>query len=69
MTTVFIGKLIKDELKAQQKSVVWLADQLGCNRTNVYKIFNRHSVDSDLLFRISAALHRNFFSPYTDQLD
>lgn len=69
MTTVFIGKLIKDELKAQQKSVVWLADQLGCNRTNVYKIFNRSSIDTDLLFRISVAMHHNFFKLYTDRLD
>ncbi|HBI59215.1 MAG: XRE family transcriptional regulator [Duncaniella sp.] len=68
MTTIFIGKVIKDELKAQQKSVVWLSNELGCNRTNVYKIFNRRSIDADLLLRISVALDRNFFEPYTARL-
>ncbi|MCM1077028.1 MAG: XRE family transcriptional regulator [Bacteroides sp.] len=68
MTTIFIGKLIQDELKAQQKSVVWLSRELGCNRTNVYKIFNRHSIDSELLLRISRVLNRNFFESYVSRL-
>ncbi len=68
MTTIFIGKLIRDELKEQQKSVVWLSSELGCNRTNVYKIFNRKSIDVELLLRISKALKRNFFEPYISRL-
>ena len=68
MTTIFIGKLIKDELKAQQKSVVWLSQELGCNRTNIYKIFNRHSIDAELLLRISRIMGRNFFEPYVERL-
>lgn len=68
MTTIFIGKLIKDELKTQQKSVVWLSQGLGCNRTNIYKIFNRHSIDAELLLRISRVLGRNFFEPYVTRL-
>ncbi len=68
MAAIFIGKIIRDELKAQRKSVVWLSNELGCNRTNVYKIFNRKSVDAELLLRISKALQRNFFEPYTSRL-
>ncbi len=68
MTTIFIGKIIKQELKAQRKSVVWLAQELGCNRTNVYKIFNRHSIDAELLLRISQAMNHNFFANYTSRL-
>lgn len=67
MTTIFIGKLIQEELKTQQKSVVWLSNELGCNRTNIYKIFNR-SIDAELLLRISKALQRNFFEPYISRL-
>ncbi|MDE6860095.1 MAG: XRE family transcriptional regulator [Duncaniella sp.] len=68
MATIFIGKLIRDELKEQHKSVVWLSNELGCNRTNVYKIFNRKSIDAELLLRISKALNRNFFEPYISGL-
>lgn len=69
MTTIFIGKLIQEELRVQQKSVVWLARELGCNRTNIYKIFNRRSIDAELLLRISRVLGRNFFKPYIEHLD
>lgn len=69
MTTIFIGKLIQEELKAQQKSVVWFAQELGCNRTNIYKIFNRRSLDAELLLRISRVLGRNFFEPYVRHID
>lgn len=68
MPSVNIGKLIEDELRAQHRSVVWLSKEIGCNRTNIYKIFNRRSVDSELLLKISRALNHNFFEPYTDQL-
>lgn len=67
-TTIFIGKMIRDELRAQKKTVVWLSNELGCNRTNVYKIFNRRSVDAELLLRLSCALNRNFFEPYISEL-
>ena len=68
MNEVFIGKLIEDELRQQQKSVVWLSQQLACNRTNVYKIFGRKSLDTELLLKISNALQRNFFDSYTSRL-
>lgn len=68
MQKIFIGKLIEEELRAQERSVVWLARKLDCNRTNIYKIFHRPSIDTDLLFRISTVLNRNFFECYTDRL-
>ncbi len=69
MEQIFIGKQIEDELRSQQRSVVWLSQKLNCNRTNVYKIFNRQSIDAELLLKISNALQRNFFESYTVRLD
>lgn len=69
MSQIFIGKLIEEELRSQDRSVVWLAAKLDCNRTNIYKIFHRPSIDAELLLRISNALGRNFFTLYTDRLD
>lgn len=34
VNTVVIGKLIKEELQRQGKTSVWLANELGCHRTN-----------------------------------
>ncbi|MDE6460941.1 MAG: XRE family transcriptional regulator [Paramuribaculum sp.] len=68
MSDINIGKLIEDELRSQHKTVVWLADKLNCNRTNIYKIFQRQSIDTELLLRISKALNRNFFDIYIQLL-
>lgn len=45
-TSIVIGELIKRELKKQGKTSVWLAGELGCHRTNVYKIYDRSTIDS-----------------------
>ena len=58
---IHIGHLIQTELKEQRRSAAWLAEELNCNRANVYNIFNRRTIDTELLERISLILHRNFF--------
>lgn len=69
MNQIFIGKSIEYELRTQERSVVWLARKLNCNRTNIYKIFNRSTIDTELLLKISNVLQRNFFEEYTNRLD
>ncbi len=69
MSDVIIGKVIEEELRQQERTVVWLARRLSCNRTNVYKLFNRTSIDAELLLKISNILSTNFFTYYTNRLD
>ncbi len=69
MNQIFIGKSIEYELRNQERSVVWRARKLNCNRTNIYKIFNRSTIDTELLLRISNVLQRNFFEEYINRLD
>ena len=67
-TSIVIGELIKRELKKQGKTSVWLAGELGCHRTNVYKIYDRSTIDSGMLFHISQLLKVDFFKLYSDAL-
>ena len=60
-----IGKLIKEVLHQQEHSVTWFASKLYCDRTNIYKIFERKSIDTELLMRISVILNKNFFEEYS----
>ena len=62
---VHIGNLILHELNSQRRSASWLAEQLSCDRTNVYKIFKKKDIDTRLLLRISRILGRDFFSVCT----
>lgn len=65
---VHIGKLIEQELRKQERTVTWFANKLYCERTNVYSIFKRESIDTALLLRISEILHHNFFDYYIKEI-
>lgn len=69
MAMIHIGKLIEEELRRQERSVAWFARKLCCERTNVYSIFKRESIDTALLHRISLVLHRNFFEELSQSID
>ena len=65
---IYIGQHIEKELHKQQKSVAWFARQLGCSRTNVYKIFAKKTIDTDALVRISKILKFDFFVLYSNEI-
>lgn len=56
-----IGSLIKEELERQERSISWFARKLSCDRSNIYRLFQKNSIDTELLTRISIILNRNFF--------
>jgi len=64
-----IGHEIQQELRRQERSVAWFARRLACDRTNVYRIFDKESLDTRLLMRISTILMRDFFVLYSQQLN
>lgn len=63
-----IGQLIKDELTAQERSVAWFARKLCLDRSNVYRLFQKNSIDTSLLMRISLVLNKDFFSLLSSQV-
>ncbi len=67
-TCINIGKEIREELLRQGQSVSWLSQQLGCNRTNIYNIFMRESISTELLLKVSITLGKDFFALYSRQL-
>ena len=59
---IHIGSLIGNELRRQRRPAAWLAQEICCDRTNVYKILRKSSIDTELLCRISVELGHDFFS-------
>ncbi|MBD5225033.1 MAG: XRE family transcriptional regulator [Bacteroidales bacterium] len=57
-----MGSLIGSELRRQRRPAAWLAQEICCDRTNVYKILRKGSIDTELLCRISVALEHDFFA-------
>ncbi len=63
-----IGQCIKAELERQERGVSWFARKLSCDRSNVYRLFQRESIDTSLLKRISCVLQHDFFADLSESL-
>lgn len=68
---IHVGMMVKGYFYTMPRkyTVAWLADMLNCDRTNVYNIFQRSSIDTQLLIRLSIILHHNFFKEIAEALD
>lgn len=67
MKKIHIGRLIKQKFDESGYSTAELAALIHCDRTNIYRIFNRTSIDSELLNRISEALQYDFMQAYSSK--
>jgi transcriptional regulator with XRE-family HTH domain len=67
MSSIHIGQLIKEQVKRKRIRVSQLSDKLNVSEPNVYKIYLRSSIDTELLEKISIALDYNFFSIYASR--
>jgi hypothetical protein len=63
-----MGKLISDKLKEDKKSVDWLAKQICCDRSVVYKQLKKNDITISRLFLISRAFDYSFFKYLDDAL-
>ncbi|MDO4818995.1 MAG: hypothetical protein Q3994_01295 [Prevotella sp.] len=62
-----IGEQIHNVMMEQGRTTVWLARELGCARTVIYRIYERPSIDTELLLQISKLLNHNFFVYYDNR--
>lgn len=64
-----IGQIIKAEVERQGLSATQFADKICVSRTNVYGIYDRRTIDSGLLAKISEVLHHNFFEELSQRVN
>lgn len=50
------------ELERQERGISWFARKIGCDRSTVYRIFQKNSIYTQLLKRISVILNHDFFA-------
>lgn len=68
-TNFHLGKLIRKELDQQQRTVKWFAQQINCERSTCYYIFDRKYIDIPLLEKISIALNHNFCNELAEYIE
>ena len=61
-----IGKMIQREFKKSGMTAQAFADAIACNRQNVYKIFEKPDISTNLLRRISLILKHDFFNEISE---
>ena len=64
-----IGEMIRQFVRERKLTGSWLAARLGCDRTNVYKMFKKPTIDTQLLLRISLILGFDFFTLYSQEVE
>lgn len=64
---ISIGQLIQSKLSENGKTVVWLSAQIPCSRQNLYKVFKKDCIDTEMLMRISQILEYDFFQVYSSE--
>ena len=66
--TVHIGNKIKEKFLDSGLSGAEFARLLNYERTNIYRIFERESIDTVLLLKISEVLQFDFFVYYHPEI-
>ena len=65
---IHIGRLIREELRRQGHTNDWLMERLGVSERTLQRLFQKPSLDTHQLFRISFILETDFFQHYSDAL-
>jgi transcriptional regulator with XRE-family HTH domain len=62
-----IGEKIKNIFDAKEMKLKDFAEEIGVARQNVYRIFGKDSIDTELLTKISSVLEHDFFQYYKSE--
>lgn len=62
-----IGELIKERLEASNMEVTAFAKAIDKERSNIYDIFKRDSIDTKLLKKIGQVLNYDFFQELLEE--
>ena len=66
---IHFGKLIRDLLESEGRTIKWFAGEMNCDRSNMYKILSHKHIDSGFIVRASKVLKHNFFKDASDKID
>jgi plasmid maintenance system antidote protein VapI len=66
LSQIHIGEIIRQQLKEEGRSIVWLSKQINCDSSNLCKLLNQNSFYTDQLYRISVALKTDYFGIFSE---
>ena len=63
---VHIGKKIKEAVDKSGMTVTEFAEKINYSRRNIYSIFSKESIDTQLLLKIGKVLDQDFFNHFAN---
>lgn len=69
MSKIHIGKKIREVLNKSHFTIVEFSKKINLTRDGVYKIFEKETIATDQLQKISKVLNHDFFIYYQNQLN
>lgn len=69
MADFHVGHIIKAVFDEQGRKINWFAEKMCCNRTNIYKMFEKQNLDSGIIARASKALEHDFFLDISNKMN
>ena len=66
---VHVGEMVAEVMYQQHISKAEFAERIGTDRTNVYRILKKDSMETNQLYRYSKALNHNFFRDLAEEFE
>ena len=66
--SIHVGRMVVIEMLRQEKKASWLAREVNRERSSVYKMFARNSLDVGMLIQISLLLNHDFFKDISERV-
>ena len=66
--TLNIGQKIKEVFEAKKMKLKDFAEAIGVARQNIYRIFEKNTIEIELLLQISSVLDHDFLQYYNSEL-
>lgn len=60
--SLHIGELVKTHLQENGIRTSWVAKQLNYHRNNLYKMFQKEWIDTNILMKLSILVNHDFFA-------
>ncbi len=66
--SILVGRMVVIEMLRQEKKASWLAREVNRERSSIYKMFGRDSLDVNMLIQISLLLKHDFFKDISERV-
>lgn len=66
---IHVGEMVAEVMYQQHVSITEFADRICTDRSNMYRILKKDSIETNQLYRYSKELNHNFFRDLSEEFE